>query len=231
MLHLSIMRLLCSLFVLAVLLSSCATSFSIRRSGFQPAAQQMFFASPIAEINLIEKGSKPVPSEEATAQSTEIMRKLLVRHRAALHLTRELIIPDSVRQEAYRQFFRAADGIAYQQKLETGVNLPVIDNLLADQDQRYVLLTAIRGFTRTKENYRGHLAKAIGVGVLTMGVMTPVLGKAKSVISVLIYDRQQRQIVYFNQTPTEGGHEPLDETSVENQLRKMLAKDFTLAGK
>ncbi|GAA4359016.1 hypothetical protein GCM10023185_25220 [Hymenobacter saemangeumensis] len=191
----------------------------------------MTFASPIAAVSLIEKGNLPKPNEEATAQATEIMRRLLTRHRAELHLTHELHIPDSLYQQAYQQIFRAAEGIAYRQRLETSANLPAIDHLLAGPGPRYVLLTALRGFTRTSENYSGQLAKTIGVGLLTMGMVVPVSVKARSDIYFLIYDRQQRQVVYFNQTPPMAEQEPLDEASVENQLRRMLGQDFPLAMK
>ena len=104
----------------------------------------------------------------------------------------------------------------------------MLDYLLQGQSQRDVLLTATRGFTRTEGNYSGQVAKSIGVGILSMGMIVPVAVKAKSNLYLLIYDSQQKAIVYFNQTPVNAEQEPLNAAALENQLRKMLAKDFPL---
>ena len=170
-------------------------------------------------------------SAEAAAGSVQLLRELLTTYQTELHLSGELLIPESQRQQAYQQIYPAVDGIASRQRLESGANLPILDDLLNAESQRYVLVTAVRGFTRMEGNYGGQLAKTIGVGILTMGMMVPVSVKAKSDICMFIYDRQQKQIVYFNQTPQNAEQEPLSKTAVENQLRKLLAKDFPLVGK
>lgn len=188
----------------------------------------MPFASPVAQIATIEHGNQPAMSPEASAESVRLMRKLLASHRAELHLQSELVIPDSLHQRAQQEIYRAVEGIERRLRLDTGAHLPVLDELLASQNQRYLLVTATQGFTRLEGNYGNQLAKTIGVGLLTMGMMVPVAIKAKSDICLFIYDSQQKQIVYYNHTPPPAEREPLDEARLEYQLRTMLKKDFPL---
>ena len=188
----------------------------------------MPFASPVAMIATIETGNQPHLSSEASAESARLLRELLVRHQNELHLRGELPIPNSLQAAAQREIYRAVDGIAKRMRLDTGANLPVLDTLLAAQNQRYVLVAATQGFTRTPANYGGELVKSIGVGLATMGMLVPLAVKAQSVICLFIYDRQQKTIVYYNHTPPPAEREPLNPAVVEKQLRTMLAKDFPL---
>ena len=223
------MRYAVSLAMLTGLFTSCATTSGILRPGFQPLLiQEMPFASPVAQVSTIRQGNQLQLNPEASAESARLMHKLLVSHQPELHLRGELVIPDSLQQQARQEIYQAVHGIEKRQRLETGAHMPILDYLLTGQRQRYVLVTATQGFTRLEGNYGKQLAKTIGVGLLTMGAMVPVAIKAKSDICLFIYDNQQKNIVYYNHTPPPAEREPLDEAVVEKQLRLMLAKDFPL---
>ena len=223
------MRFVLSLVVLAGMLSSCAVSSGIVRTGFQPRTiQEMPFASPVAQVATIQRGNQPKFNLEASAESVRLMRKLLVSYQSELHLGGELMIPDSLQQQAKQEIYQAVNGIEKRQRLDTGAQLPVLDYLLTGRNQRYVLVAATQGFTRLEGNYGNQLAKTIGVGLLTMGMMVPVAVKAKSNICLFIYDKEQKNIVYYNHTPPPAEREPLDEAVLEKQLRTMLARDFPL---
>lgn len=211
------------------LLSACASTAGFRQAGFTPAeVQTLVFAPPLTSISVIEKGNQPTPSQEATSEAARILRTVLLRHQAELHLKTELPIPDSLQQAAGREISQAIRGIEGHQRLSGGANLPVLDYLLEAQGERFLVVTANRGFTREQGNYGKQLTKSLGIGLLTMGMLVPVSVKAKSNLSYFIYDRQQKAIVYYNHTPPNAEHEPLNEASVEQQLRTMLAKDFPL---
>ena len=223
------MRFIASLTMLMGLLASCATTSGIVRPGFRPdAIQEMPFASPVAQVATIQRGNQLEFNQGASSESERLMRKLLVRHQPELHLRDELVIPDSLRQQVRQEIYQAVNGIEKRQRLDTGARLPVLDYLLADQKQRYLLVTATQGFTRLEGNYANQLAKTIGVGLLTMGMMVPVAVKAKSAICLFIYDKEQKNIVYYSHTPPLAEREPLDEAVLEKQLRTMMAKDFPL---
>ncbi|WP_216679797.1 hypothetical protein [Hymenobacter siberiensis] len=223
------MRYAVILVTLTGLLSSCATTSGILRPGFQPKAiLEMSFASPVVQVSTIQRGNQPEFNPEASAESVRLMRKLLVNHQVELHLRNELVIPDSLQQQARQEIYRAVNGIEKRQRLDTGAHLPVLDHLLASQNQRYVLVAATQGFTRLEGNYGNQLAKSIGVGLLTMGMMVPIAIKAKSDICLFIYDGEQKNIVYYNHTPPPAEREPLNEAVLEKQLRTMVAKDFPM---
>lgn len=215
--------------LLAGLLSSCAASTGIIRPGFRPEAIiELTYASPVARIATIEHGNQPAPSQEASAESARLMRQLLAEHHAELRLQNELVIPDSLQQSAKREIYWAVEGINKRQRLDTSAHLPVLDALLTSQHQRYLLVTATQGFTRTALNYSQQMAKTIGVGLLTLGTMVPIALKSRSDVCLFIYDRQQQLIVYYNHTPDKAEHEPLDKAGLEFQLRTMLKRDFPL---
>lgn len=215
--------------LLVAILSSCATTSGIVRPGFRASdVQAIPFLSPVAQIATIETGNQPHLSPEASTASVHLLRELLIRHQAELHLSGEMVIPDSLQAAAQQEIYRAVEGIDKRLRLDTGANLPTLDYLLSTQNQRYALVAATQGFTRTPDNYSGQLAKSIGVGVLTMGMLVPISIKAKSIVCLFIYDRQQKAIVYYNHTPPPAEREPLNQAVVEQQLRKMLAKDFPL---
>ncbi|HEX8503838.1 MAG TPA: hypothetical protein VF630_00605 [Hymenobacter sp.] len=224
------MRFVLSLAVLAGGLSSCAVSSGIVRTGFQPrAVQAMPFASPVAQVATIQRGNQPEVNLEASVESARLMRKLLVSHQAELHLADELVIPDSLQQQASQEIYQAVNGIEKRQRLDTGAHLPALDYLLAGRTQRYVLVTATQGFTRLEGNYGNQLAKTIGVGLLTMGMMVPVAVKAKSDICLFIYDKEQRNIVYYNHTPPPAEREPLDEAVAGETARHDAGQRFSAA--
>lgn len=141
--------------MLMALLSSCATSSDILRPRFQSIAiHEIPCAPPVAQVAKIQRGNQPEFHREASAGSMRLMRELLVKHQSELHVRGELTVPDSPQQQARQEICRAVSGIEKRQRLDTGAHLPVSDYLLVGQNQRYLLVTATRGFTRLESNYQ-----------------------------------------------------------------------------
>ena len=213
--------------LLGILLTSCATVHSLSQGGFRPAvAPAMPFTPPLVEIGVISEGNKPQFDGEATAASVALLRRRLLAHQAELRLSGELAVPDSLRPAAGRELAQAVESLHKRTRLTGGANLPVLDYLLQQQGQRYVLVPVAQGFTRRPGNYAGQIAKDIAVGVLSMGTMVPMTVKANSHISLFVYDSQQHAIVYLTRTHPRDGREPLNEASVEKQLRQILRRDY-----
>jgi hypothetical protein len=85
----------------------------------------------------------------------------------------------------------------------------------------------VAGFTRTAANYRGQVAKGLGVGLLTMGLVVPVPNQASTRVGVFIYDAQQQAVVYYKSGwPVE--KDPLAGVVIDRALTELLAKDFKL---
>lgn len=217
--------------LVAALLASCATAHSITQNNFRPAeVPAMPFATPVASIGIINRGNQIFVDSAATRTSVGLLRGWLLAHQPELGLSGELVVPDSLRLAAAQEIGRAAAGLAGRTQLAGGASLPVLDYLLRQQGQRYAMVPVARGFTRNPGNYGGQVAKSIGVGLLTMGMLVPISVKAKSEITVFVYDSQQRAIVYLNTTPPPAEREPLDAASLDKQLRTLLGRDYRLAG-
>ncbi|WP_426059423.1 hypothetical protein [Hymenobacter sp. B1770] len=183
---------------------------------------------PVAMIGIIERGNKGYYNPALSLQGQSLMRETLLRYRNELHLTGELTLPDSLTyQRLVQQLYRTLD-VVEQQRFITSYHLPTLDSLLKQQGSRYALLTTTEGFTRVGGNYGNQVAKAVGVGILTLGLYSPVPIKANSGIALLVYDCENRSILYYKRAwPKEV--EPLDALVLDRQLRAMLAKDFRFA--
>jgi hypothetical protein len=170
-----------------------------------------------------------VVDSQATATSISLLHKTLVRHRFQLGLQQELALPDSLRLAARQEIYRAVEGLKAHPRLAGGANLPVLDYMLGQQQQRYVLVTAAAGFTQEITKYDIRRSQTVSIGQ-TAAVRTPnprpVVKRAKSNIYLFLYDRQRQGIVYYTSTPPMVDHEPLDEASMEAQFSQMLRKDF-----
>ena len=188
----------------------------------------MLYSTPVAQVAVVGHSNQPILSPKASVASTKLVKDMLLRHQAELRLSGELVIPDSLQKQAKQEIYRAVEGLEKRHRLDTGAHLPILDGLLAVQNQRYVMVSATEGFTRTDANYGQQLAISIGVGLLTGGMMIPVSTKANSIICLFIYDHQQKVVVYYNHTPPFATGEPLNPEVVEKQIRRMLTKDFLL---
>ncbi len=222
------MRLYLLLVCLCSSLTSCMTTGFVARDFKLASPPNMAMVPPIAQIGIIERGNKSHYDRALSLQGQNLMRETLLRYRNELHLTDELTLPDSLtHQRLAQQLYRTLE-VVEQQRMSSPYYLPALDSLLKQQGLRYALLTATQGFTRVQGNYGGQVAKAVGVGVLTLGLYTPVPIKANSGIVLLVYDRENRSILYYKHAwPKEV--EPLDALVLDRQLRALLAKDFRFA--
>ena len=217
--------------LLAGLLSACATTSDLR-SGFRLAeVQNLAFAPPVAAVAIVRTGYHTVVDSQATATSVRLLRKTLVRHRLQLGLQRELAVPDSLRPAARQEIYRAVQGLKAHPQLAGGAQLPVLDYLLAAQQQRYLLVTAAAGFTQEVTKYDARRAQGLTRGQTAVGrtpAPQPIATRHKSNIYLFLYDRQRQAIMYYTSTPPLVEREPLDEAVMEAQFNQMLHKDFPL---
>jgi hypothetical protein len=217
--------------LLASPLAGCTTTRDLRL-GFRLAeVQDLAFAPPVAAVAIVRTGYHTVVDSQATATSVSLLHKTLVRHRLQLGLQRELAVPDSLRPAARQEIYRAVEGLRAHPRLAGGAQLPVLDYLLAAQQQRYLLVTAAAGFTQEVTKYDAQLAQGITRGQ-TVAVRTPapqpIATRRKSNIYLFLYDRQRQAILYYTSTPPLVEREPLDEAVMEAQFNQMLRKDFPL---
>ena len=89
-----------------------------------------------------------------------------------------------MQQTLVRLTFRAGREMeSYRKWRLLPTSVPLLDTLLIKQKQRYCLFSSVQGYTRTSSNYRGQIAIALGVGLLSMGMLVPTADKANTRVS------------------------------------------------
>jgi hypothetical protein len=207
-----------------------ATGFVQRLAGgFRPAdITEMVFVQPAAAVGIIAQGNQNTPNPDASADASEALRQALLRHDEKLHLKSQLPTKDSLLQRAVLRFtFQASRELAGSRKRPLPVSAPWLDSLLTTQKQRYCLFSFVQGYTRTASNNRGRMAKDLGIGLLSMGMVMPVSYQAFTKVGVFIYDAEQHAVVYHKVSiPAE--KDPLAGIVIDRELTDLLAKDFVL---
>ena len=221
------MRRLSVWLMLSALLASCSATSIVRHDFRVPLAQDLAFVSPVTTVAVSKYNSPATADKAATLESARLLSLALLQHRAELRLRNEVTIPDSLLLQARKQIYQAVLGIEEHWQLAGGADLPVLDYLLARQSQRYALLTVASGRTYIPRRGPPILAGPPRLGRLPSSTMSPIMaGQPKSNIFLLIYDRQQRAIVYYRHTPPLATNEPLDAASLEHEFAKLLKRDF-----
>jgi hypothetical protein len=83
----------------------------------------------------------------------------------------------------------------------------------------------MNGFGRVKKNYSKELAKGFGIGLMTLGLYTPMPIKANLTIKSLIFDTQRKKVVFFGFTmPNEDS--PFNKAHLEKQFNNSFKGYF-----
>ena len=216
----------CQLLGLAAALTGCASS-SLVRTGFRlPQATGLAFVSPVTTVAVSRNFSPATADKEATLESARLLSLALLQHRAELRLRNEVTIPDSLLLQARHEIYQAVLGVEAHWQLAGGANMPVLDYLLAQQSQRYALLTVASGRTFIPKRIPPVLTGLPRLGGNSGGRSFTAEGQPQSNIFLLIYDQQQHAIVYYRHTPPLAANEPLNGLTIQRDFAKLLKKDF-----
>lgn len=219
----------CQLLGLAAVLTGCAASSLVRTGFYLPQATELAFVSPVSTVAVSRNFSPAVADKEATLESARLLSLALLQHRHELRLRNEVTIPDSLLLQARHEIYQAVLGVEAHWRLAGGANMPVLDYLLAQQRQRYALLTVASGRTFIPKRIPPVLTGQPRLGGNSGGRSFTAEGRPQSNIFLLIYDQQQHAIVYYRHTPPLAMNEPLDATSLAQDFANLLKKDFRAA--
>ena len=192
--------------------------------------QEVVLLPPVGLVSLIGQGNRATFSPEASVDASELLRQAIYQHDAKLRVVEQVVLKDSVARRAFaKNALRAIGNLERQRKAAMAQPQPWLDTVLAAQGRRFGLISGVWGFTRTPANRRALMARDLGIGLLSMGMLVPVTPNASVRIGVFIYDAQRRAIVYYKSNfPTD--KDPLTGNGevIERELANMLAKDFGL---
>ena len=200
-------------------------------SEFRPSdIQEMVLLPPVGVVSLIGQGSRPTFDPDASSDAAELLRQVLFQHDTQLHLTGQVQLKDSIaRRVIARNTVRTIGLLESRRKATMALSQPWLDTLLTARKQRYGLVSCVWGFTRTRANRRALIARDLGIGLLSMGMLVPITANASVRLGVFIYDAQTHAIVYYKtNSPTE--EDPLAGNGeiIDKEIMSILGKDFNL---
>ena len=216
--------------LVAILCASCSTSKFLTSDVKPVEITRMLEIEPFSYISLIEKGNQGVLNDSISSIALEGLNKSLEIFSGKLHLSSEkIILTDSIERGKLEEELRIMIMSAERNRSLKNIQItPLIDSLLNVNNERFGLLVVQSGFTRTKGNYRGQMAKGVGVGLLT-GLLTgmaytqtPI--KANSVLYVMIVDRQNNNVAFYNKSILQ--KEPTEIENIKQQINKVFEKYF-----
>lgn len=204
-----------------ILLTSCTSSKLINRAVPGSAIKEPAYFEPLAFVSLIDKGNNG-KHNDSISHVSKILLDSVIQQSKNLKVSKKIELTDlKFKEEIDGELAVLIQNIIKTNKIE-GVKIPAkIDSILSASNHRFTLATVTSGFGRAKGNYGKQIAKGIGVGVLTLGMYTPVPIKASTTLYVIIFDTQKREIIYYaKSSPIEKS--PTDKKALEKLYRTLF---------
>ena len=212
----------CLIIALAFLATSCGTTKFLRSEVLASEMVELSYLEPFTYIQLIEKKNEATFSDSLSLVTKTILESAIENNSSKLKLNQKLeLANDSLKTKVENEISNMAQRIIQTKTLDGITLTPVIDSLLESKNQRFLFATVATGFGRKKGNFGGQVAKGIGVGILTLGLYTPVPIKSNLTIYGFIFDAKMNNVAYSKKTnPIE--KEPTDPIIIEKQLLQIF---------
>ena len=190
------------LFLVGILvLTSCASTLLTSKNVSPSEVQNIAYTEPISFISLIQKGNQTKPNDSLSLISTKILDSI-IRNSSQPKISKQIEITDpKLKNRLENDLLKTMSEIRKSKKLDHIKTTALMDSVAKTENQRFVLFTVNAGFARRKNNYGNQVTKGIGVGILTLGMYTPVPVKANTSTYAMIYDAQTSSVVFFNYFP------------------------------
>lgn len=204
---------------------SCVTN-KILTSSVQPnTINNMGYFEPISYIHLVEKGNKSKLNDSLSKLTKTKIENILLTNMNKFHISDSIKFEnDSLKKKFENEILYLTMIIDQKRTLKDITIPPTTDSILKINNKRYGLAIIIAGFERRKGNYGGQVAKGIGVGILTLGMYTPVPIKAKLKIYGIIFDSKLKNIAFYRSNIIEKS--PTDSIILKKQLTRLFEGYF-----
>ncbi|MCW5909511.1 MAG: hypothetical protein KIT62_00465 [Cyclobacteriaceae bacterium] len=215
-------------FILSVIisLSSCTTTRLLTSSVKANEVTDLQKFETLSYITLIEKANRGTHNDTLSNLSKAIFADVLSSFGNRIPLTGNIIVNDFQTRNRVRQEIEFLCITADKKKEISSLKLmPTLDSLLEQNQKRFGLITITSGLTRVKGNYGKQIAKGIGIGILSLGMVhvTPI--KAHSTVYVMILDSKDNNIAFFRRSRL-SDKEPLDEAILRKQVQRIFKGYF-----
>ena len=187
--------------VILILLNSCASTMLTSANTQAHEITDIGNFETISIIRLIEKGNQSKPSDSLSILSSKIMDSIITNTSNPKIANHFDIQDKKLQARVENDILKTVTEIRTKKKLDQIRTTPLMDSIVKNQNQRFALCIINAGFDRKKGNYGNQIAKGIGVGILTMGMYTPVPIKANTSMYAMIFDAQKSSVVFYNTIP------------------------------
>lgn len=225
------MNLFKNLILLAgIALAGCSTQRQLVSDRKPVEIDNMLILKPLTRVEMINKGNRAEYSPELSAEVASTIAAE-VDNLLPAHIKRQKLDIDSVGvQELYRELYLIASSVEKSRNVK-GTRLS--ENMVALLDTYgydYAMGVLNFGFTRAKGNYGKQIAKGVGVGILTLGMVVPVPVKAYSTMICYIIDKPNNNIAFYRKDMAQD-REPTDPHGIHDQVGKLLVPYFHASAK
>ncbi|OPC53721.1 hypothetical protein DSC47_15930 [Elizabethkingia miricola] len=183
------------------LLNSCAASLLTDKSLKPGEIKNMVNFEPISFIHLIEKGNRPKINDSLSMVSTQILNSIIINNTNPKVEKYIVIDNPEAKLRIQSDIIKTMSEIIKTKKIDQIKTTPLMDSIVKNENQRYALCLITSGFERRKGNYGNQVTKGIGIGILTLGMYTPVPIKSNTSLYAMIYDAERSHVVFYNHIP------------------------------
>lgn len=186
---------------------------------------EMAYFEPLAYISIIEKGNRAVDNDSLSAIAAALLDTVIAEYPLFRNKTKMEITDPKLRFRVAAETNNLVNQILATKQIE-GIPVPTnIASLIKDEGYKYYMGSIVTGFGRKAGNYGKQVAKAIGVGILTLGMYAPVPLKSSINLFTFIIDAEANKIVYFSRTwPLE--ESPTNKKTMIKQYKKAVSEYF-----
>lgn len=174
-----------------------------------------------SQITTIVKGNKQEFNEVYSDSTFNIRNNVFNNHLLTYITPIPLKFSDSYeKMDMEQRLFDIINTVEQNRKIN-GITLT--DNMVRFLERnkiKYMILTFHAGFTRERGNYGGEIVKGAGIGLLTLGMFTPIPVKANSTMVCCILDTKNKNIAFYRKRTAEV--EPLSEKIINRQLKLIM---------
>ena len=205
--------------------SSCGTKRLISKTNPVKNTDNIAYIEPLAYISIIEKGNVGVHNDSISKITKLILDSVIIEDRTFRQKTKTTFSSETDSLNTIVEINNLFNQILLTKNLERIKIGPNLSNHLKANGNKYYLATIASGFGRKKGNYGKQVGKAIGLGILTLGMYSQVPIKSTINLYAVIIDAEKLEVVYFSNTlPLEKS--PTDRNVVKAQFKKLLFDHF-----
>jgi hypothetical protein len=207
--------------LLGIIFQSCVTNKYLSSTTPINEVSNIEYFEPYSYIQLIKKGNKSQLNDSLSIQSKQILDSVIYSNMRLYRIKNKITLKNkTINQKVENELSFLIQSAMEKSKLEGIKITPVIDSILESRNQRFAIGIVATGFGRRKGNYGGQVAKGVVVGVLTLGLFTPIPIKSNLSLYSIIVDSEKNEIAFYKKTlPIEKS--PTDPYIIKKQLDKI----------